>query len=313
MNYYIGVDGGGTKTEYALFDEDKNIIATVKGPGSNHENYEESFEKASSIIWDGLNDLVSMAGISLCEVKFTLMGLAGIDHRFQYDIMTEKLRNFGLERFEIFNDGFIVVKAGSKSGAAIGYNCGTGTCCNAIDSTGTMLQLAGLGDFSGDIGNGHWIAIRTFKLIYDDVYLHLQKTTMTKMFFDEVEIKSKEQFISTLEALEGENADKYIMILIDIFFKAVNSGDEVAGRQIDEMAQRGAQLIAAHIKQLDFSTDLIEVILSGSIHTKLPSDKYIKLLKEKSEQMANCKFDFIKLDKPPVYGCINWILQSYNK
>ena len=27
MNFYIGVDGGGTKTAYALFDENKNIVA----------------------------------------------------------------------------------------------------------------------------------------------------------------------------------------------------------------------------------------------------------------------------------------------
>ena len=27
MSYYIGIDGGGTKTAYALFDEKKNIVA----------------------------------------------------------------------------------------------------------------------------------------------------------------------------------------------------------------------------------------------------------------------------------------------
>ena len=27
MSYYIGIDGGGTKTAYALFDENKKMIA----------------------------------------------------------------------------------------------------------------------------------------------------------------------------------------------------------------------------------------------------------------------------------------------
>lgn len=38
MSFYIGVDGGGTKTAFSLFDEDKNVVKTVYGPGSNHEN-----------------------------------------------------------------------------------------------------------------------------------------------------------------------------------------------------------------------------------------------------------------------------------
>lgn len=311
MNYYIGVDGGGTKTEYALFDDNKKMVATIKTAGSNHENYERAFDEASEIIWEGLNSLVSKAGITLNDVKFTLMGLAGIDHSYQYEIMCKKLKEYGLENFEIFNDGFIVVKAGSETGAAIGYNCGTGTCCNAIDSTGKMLQLAGLGDFSGDIGNGHWIAINSFKLIYDDVYLGLKKTAMTKMFYDEFNIESKEQFIGTLANLEGNQAEEYIRSLIDIFFNAANSGDKATLEYIDKMALRGAELISAHTKQLSFNGDFIEVVLSGSIHTKLPSDLYIDLLKKKVSEISKREFKFIKLDKPPVYGCINWIFQNY--
>ena len=311
MNYYIGVDGGGTKTEFALFDENKNLVLSIKGAGSNHENYEQAFDKASAVIWDGLNCLISKAGITWNDVKFTLMGLAGIDHRFQYEIMCEKLKAMGLRNFEIFNDGFIVVKAGSETGAAIGYNCGTGTCCNAIDSKGKMLQLAGLGDFSGDIGNGHWIAITSFRLIYDEVYLGLRKTVMTKLFFDKYNINSREQFVGILSELEGENAEKYIMALIDIFFEAANSGDEVALEYISMMAERGADLITAHTKQLDFNGEYIEVVLSGSIHTKLPSDVYIDVLKKKVSERSNRAYKFIKLDHPPVTGCVNWIFQNY--
>ena len=43
MSFYIGVDGGGTKTAFSLFDEDKNVVKTVYGPGSNHENLEGAF------------------------------------------------------------------------------------------------------------------------------------------------------------------------------------------------------------------------------------------------------------------------------
>ena len=40
MSFYIGVDGGGTKTAFSLFDEEKNTVKTDYGSGSNNENLE---------------------------------------------------------------------------------------------------------------------------------------------------------------------------------------------------------------------------------------------------------------------------------
>lgn len=311
MSYYIGVDGGGTKTAYALFDEDKKIVAMVKGPGSNHENMEGSFDEAADIIWDGLKSLTKEAGISIKDVSFTLMGLAGIDHQFQHDEMTKRLLDYGLENFEIYNDGFIVVKAGSTGPAAIGFNCGTGTCCNAIDNDGKMLQLAGLSEYSGDVGNGHWIATQTYKIVYDDVYLGLRKTAVTKMVFDEYSLSSKEEFLALVSKFEEDDADTFIMRLIDFFFDAAKLGDKVVLDIIDEMAERGAALITAHLNTLNFTDEVVEVVLSGSIHTKLPSEIYLKALMDKAVMASGRKLSFIKLTQPPVTGCVNWIFQQY--
>ena len=311
MKYYIGVDGGGTKTAYALFNENKELLELVKGPGSNHENYEGGIDYAAELIWNGINLLLETAKVELSDIAFTLMGLAGIDHQYQHDEMFEKLTAYGLSNFEIYNDGFIVVKAGSTGKAAIGYNAGTGTCCNAIDSDGKMLQLAGLGEFSGDEGNGHWIAMMTYRAIYDDVYLGLGETALTKMFYDEYNIKSREEFLATVSRFEEDDADTFIMRLIDFFFDAAKSGDAKTLAIIEEMADRGSSLIAAHAKQLNFTDDVIEVVLSGSIHTKLPSEIYINKLMEKSIEKSGRQMRFIKLTEPPVVGCVNWIFQQY--
>lgn len=311
MKYYIGVDGGGTKTAYALFNENKEMVAMVKGPGSNHENYEGGMEQASKIVWAGINSLLMEAKVELKDVNFTLMGLAGIDHQYQHDDMFKRLSDFGLSNFEIYNDGFIVVKAGSTGAAAIGYNAGTGTCCNAIDSDGKMLQLAGLGEFSGDEGNGHWIAMMTYKTIYDDVYLGLGETALTKMFYEFYSISTREEFLGMVSKFEEDDADTFIMKLIDFFFDAAKAGDEKVLAIIEEMADRGSSLIAAHAKQLNFTDDVIEVVLSGSIHTKLPSEIYINRLMELCVEKSGRQMKFNKLSEPPVVGCVNWIFQQY--
>lgn len=312
MKYYIGVDGGGTKTAFALFDENKKMLETVEGPGSNHENIDTAFEGASDIIIEGLNALCEKAGIALSDVSFTLMGLAGIDHPFQYDIMCGMLREKGLDNFEVYNDGFIVVKAGSESGHAIGYNCGTGVCCNGIDINGNRLQLAGLGEFSGDISGGGNIVTKTFELAYNDLILNTDKTLISDMMMKYYGFTQPEQMLSLIEKIESGEGE-HIRKFIDFFFDAVKEGDAPARAYCDRMAIRGAQLIAALANKLDFGDGEVEVVLSGSINVKLKSEYYLNMLYEKAEEFSGKKLKFIMLKEKPVTGCINWIMQEFAK
>lgn len=311
MKYYIGVDGGGTKTAFALFDENKKMLASVTGPGSNHENLDTAFDGASDIIMDGLRSLCEKSGISLSDVSFTLMGLAGIDHPYQYDIMCEMLRNKGLDNFEVFNDGFIVVKAGATGKSAIGYNCGTGVCCNGIDLDGKMLQLAGLGDFSGDISGGGNIVVKAFELVYNELFLGLEKTLITEMVMNKYGFKDRSEFLGLIEKIEGENGGEYIRDMNGFFFEAAKQGDKPAAEYCERMATRGAQLIAALANQLNFGDGEVEVVLSGSINVKLDNKLYLDMLLAKAEELSGKKLKFIKLDALPVTGCINWIMQEY--
>ncbi len=311
MKYYIGVDGGGTKTAFALFDENKKMLETVTGPGSNHENLEEGFDAASQIIWDGLNELCRKAGTEISKISFTLMGLAGIDHQYQYDIMCAKLREKGLENFEVYNDGFIVVKAGSETGSAIGYNCGTGVCCNGIDTEGRRMMLAGLGDFSGDISGGGNIVIKAFELIYNELFLGLEKTLITEMIMKEYGFEKREELLGLIEKIEGENGDDYIRTFVSAFFEAAKQGDKPALDYCERMAERGARLIAALSRELNYGDGEVEVVLSGSINVKLDNKAYLDMLLEKAEKYSGKKLKFIKLTQPPVTGCINWIMQDF--
>jgi len=313
MPYYIGVDGGGTKTAYALFNEKEELLALREGPGTNHENFVgppetmTPFDEAAARLWAGIQGLLDDTGRSLDEIAFTLMGLAGVDHPFQYEAIMKRLRGFGMERLEIFNDGFIVVKAGSRSGAAIGLNLGTGVCCNAIDRRGRRVQLAGFGLFSGDVGHGPWIAASVFRLVYDQLVLRLEPTALTGLLFDAYNINSAEGLLGLLETL----GDSAIKTFVGLFFEALNHGDAPVLQLAEQMALRGAQLIAAHLRTLDFPEEGAEVVLSGSIHTKLLSGVYVDLLKQKSEELSGRSLAFHILDVPPVMGCIKWILQEF--
>lgn len=310
MKYYIGVDGGGTKTAYALYDENKNVLAQHEGPASNHENMEGSFPEAAGIIADGLNSLVSKNGITLNDVGGILMGLAGIDHPYQHDEMQSELAKLGVTGARIYNDGFIVIKAGVGSGAGIGYNCGTGTCCNSIDTKGNMLQIGGFDVLSGDKGNGHWVGAQAFRIMYDQLCLGKCESMITSLMGEKAGITDKSSLLESIAVLEGEDGEILLRKLITSFFEAANSNDAPAMAVIEEMAQRGADYICGHVNSMTFDCEVISVVLSGSIHTKLPSHRYTDRMAQLVEERTGRKFNFIKLDCAPVTGCINWLLEN---
>lgn len=311
MKYYIGVDGGGTKTQYALFDENKNMLFSVKTPGSNHENLEGAIPEAAGIIMGGINALLAESGKTAADIEKILMALAGIDHPWQCESMTGELKKLGLSiPFSIYNDGFIVVKAGLSGKSGIGYNCGTGTCCNSVDSDGKLLQIGGFGNFSGDVGGGHWIAAEAFRAVYDDVCLKLRETSMTAGFVEKLGIKAdREGVLSLIGELENEN-DDIIRPILDVFFDATNAGDKAANEIIDAMAKRGAEYICGHLKNGNFADETVEVVLSGSVHVKLPSKLYTDKLEKLACEMSGRKLKFIRLTEAPVTGCINWMLED---
>ncbi len=310
MKYYIGVDGGGTKTAFALFDENKNVVAQNETEGSNHENLEGAIPQAAGIIAGGINGLLEKANLKFDDISGILMGLAGIDHPYQHDEMQVELGKLGITGARIYNDGFIVIKAGVGAGAGIGYNCGTGTCCNCLDNDGNMLQIGGFDVLSGDKGNGHWVGAQAFRIMYDEICLGKGKSQITALMGEKAGIKDRETLLGSLAILEDEEkGEEFLRMIIVSFFEAANNNDEEALKVIEEMAQRGADFICGHVNKMSFG-DEINVVLSGSIHTKLPSQKYTDRMAELVAQRTGRKFNFIKLNCAPVTGCINWLLED---
>lgn len=312
MKYYIGVDGGGTKTAFALFDENKTMLSIIEGKASNHENMAGSFPEAADVLADGINKLLNENGKTLDDISGILMGLAGIDHPYQHDAMIKELEKRGIFGARVYNDGFIVIKAGA-AGAGIGYNCGTGTCCNSVDSRGEMLQVGGFGYLSGDKGNGHWVGTECYRIAYDDICLKKRTSLVTGLLKEKLGVCDRESLLALLEKLEdfeNEEAEAVLRVLIGSFFEAANKGDEAALEVIDEMAQRGADFICAHLKLMQFDDETVTVVLSGSMHTKLPSDIYIEKMGEIIKKQSGRNIEFIKLSAAPVTGCINWLLEK---
>lgn len=66
--YYIGIDGGGTKTEFLLADGCGNILGQAIKEGSNPND--KGLEVAYKVLSDGLKELLTGADIDPKNIYF---------------------------------------------------------------------------------------------------------------------------------------------------------------------------------------------------------------------------------------------------
>src|SRR5262245_55803610 len=70
---FLGVDGGGTKTHFALVDRDGNRVGLHEGPGAYH--LEIGMDGLRDVLRDGLDALFVGAGIERSAIAHAFFGI----------------------------------------------------------------------------------------------------------------------------------------------------------------------------------------------------------------------------------------------
>ncbi len=135
--YYIGIDGGGSKTESVLADSQGAIIAStvdkgsaVVGQPSNH---------SLEILQDAFVRLCSNAGIRKNSITHCVIGLNGIDfpdeYRMQFKAISSRLGLPG-SRLSLVNDAIPALWGASSHPASLILQHGTGITSAYRDACG---------------------------------------------------------------------------------------------------------------------------------------------------------------------------------
>jgi len=164
MNYYIGIDGGGSKTNLGLYDKNLNKIIDIKLPAFNFlaNNIEEKIKIIFSEI-DLLINEYNISGIGL--------GISGIDSEAD----SLKLKKIMHDKYPylniiVVNDGVACLTGALLDKPGILINAGTGSIAIGKDNDGNILRAGGWDYIIGDEGSGYWIYmefIKTALLKYD--------------------------------------------------------------------------------------------------------------------------------------------------
>ncbi|MBR2460405.1 MAG: XRE family transcriptional regulator [Clostridia bacterium] len=276
----LGIDGGGTKTEFVLTDSNGTVIKRILKSGCNPNDI--GIDKTTEIIRDGINNVLADHPF----LKNVFLGISGITVSNHSDVLKNELqKRFPALSIQVQSDIFNLFGIDGNVNMAV------------ISGTGSVVFVRQNGEYRRIGGWGHLLdrAGSAYDIGRDALSLALrEEDTLQAPSPINLKLRKKFRTDTVWEQLNTvyKEGKPYIASLASVVFDAYREGDENAARIIDVNAQALAELLNVGV---DIYGAKPEAIANGGIFT-LHSDIV-------SNHMS--KYSNIKLlisDLPPIYG-----------
>ncbi len=283
MRYFIGLDGGGTKIDAVLFDENGHIINRYVGKGGNATDVgkEVALQRLDVCINQILQDFPG-------KITAIYGGMAGVVPNGDfYSGHIDPLFSESKNRFE--DDGCILISGGIGCRDGCGMVCGTGSSLFIRISGQPLRHIGGKGYLIDTGGSGFDLGQQAIRKALQSVDGRIGKTVLTDLLADIIGMPINDYVIPVVHA--GGR------IFIASFAKAVFDGCKLNDLVCQEIFDAGSSQLAdlTFVAEKYFS-GLFPIVIAGGIATAYP--EYVEAVKKKSSERAQ----FMVLDAPPVYG-----------
>ena len=235
MAYYLGIDGGGSKTTCAIGDESSLLATAVAGP-SNLTRVTKA--EARESLHMAVRQTCASAKISATQVARACIGVAGAGR----DEVAAAIRQIAAEvihgEIEVVGDMRIALAAAFGEGPGVIVIAGTGSIAYGRDRQGKTARAGGWGFGISDEGSAYWIGRAAVSAVLRAI--------------DESSTEEKNvQALADSQPLLGEVIAAWKLHSFDEFMRTVNSSPDFAALfpAIQSASDRGnsvAQSVLSH-------------------------------------------------------------------
>ena len=154
MPYYLGIDGGGTKTTCAVGDE-RQLLATATAGPSNIVRVGE--QRARESLHQCVRQACAAVGITPAQIALTCVGAAGAARPEIAEAVRRMLAEILRSPIDVVGDLQTALEAAFDTGPGVIVNAGTGSFAYGRNAQGKTARAGGWGFAIGDEGSAHWI------------------------------------------------------------------------------------------------------------------------------------------------------------
>jgi glucosamine kinase len=241
MSFYLGIDGGGTKTRCALGDETA-VLATSMSGGSN---------------------VCATAKIAPDQIQRICIGASGAAR----PEIAAKIRSILAEltpaAVEVVGDMVIALEAAFGSGPGVIAIAGTGSIVWGRDASGRTARAGGWGFAISDEGSGHWIGRRAISAVLQ-VHDEEQETALTAMVLHSWNLTTLDELVQKANSLPPPEFPR----LFPVVLRAAEQADGTARKLLADAATHLANLTAMVVRRLVAGPPYVPVAMTGSVFRK---------------------------------------------
>ena len=292
--FYLGIDGGGTKTAFALMNEAGEIVTSYETTGCNY--YEIGKEGILQLLIHGLSQCIDTLNIGMDDV----VAAAGVPFYGESENLMKDLPEIR-ERFPIpitfVNDVEVGFFGALGDQAGINIVAGTGSIAIGFDEEGNSARSGGFGpEFFADEGSAYWIG----NMLINEFTRQADGRADRSLLYHEIrkEFGLEDDFYVVPYLLDnGYGQRDQIAGLSRLASKYAELGDPVCLTLFDRVANE-LYLLAKSIKsRITFSTLPIQVSYTGGVFQtgELVLAPLRELLKQEDMVLVSPK-------REPVYG-----------
>lgn len=154
MSYYLGIDGGGTKTTCAVGDE-SNVLGTATAGPSNIFRVGE--EQTRESLHQCVRQACIAAGVAPAQIAHTCVGGSGAGRPELAAVVRAILGEILPTPIDVVGDTETSVEAAFDTGPGVIVIAGTGSSAYGRNAQGMTARAGGWGFAVGDEGSAHWI------------------------------------------------------------------------------------------------------------------------------------------------------------
>lgn len=269
-SFYLGIDGGGTKTKFLFTDAKGNVLNSLVLGACNPVSV--GFDTCFSVLEEGIKKVCG--GVPYGKIS-VFAGIAGGSVGNNRGELTAFLEKFRFSKIGAGNDGENIVGAGLRGKDGIVAILGTGSVVFTTQKE-TIQRIGGYGHFLGDCLSGSAIGAACLKAVFREMDGCGGITAMTGPVRERVG-----ENVSVALSVLYQQDKAYMASFAPILFEAAKAGDEIALEAIEENVREFAGLLAAALQRFPLGQP-VPVVLAGGItrYRDLFLDRLIELVND---------------------------------
>lgn len=263
MKYYIGIDGGGSKTVFAISDESGKILGTALAGSAFYKQIGE--DGVIDLLRKGVAEVCRFAEGNATSIASVCFGMPAWGESPAHDKVIEEkiLSTFPEWNIHIVNDCEVGWAGSLELSPGINIVAGTGSIAFGKNEQGDTARCGGWSEWFSDEGSGYWLGMKCVQLFSRQSDGRDERGPLYKIVKTELNLSEDEEMIDLFEKEYLHQRDK-VASLQKLLLRAANEGDAYA---IEAYAQAARELydIVCGVRKKIFPERSCLVSCSGGI------------------------------------------------